>query len=1606
MAKLSLEHINNLRAQLLFLNETLDATDHNAPDWLATDLISLRNKSGRLQDEMKRFRDQLESEGLGQKKVRTSNKRLSIEGAKLASFTPASEAQTPKSHALSPSVDQSPTPRAKATQAESTYLVQHVDVTEEVNKRLQESRLRRLMQTPSTAQKRKYDTYEDEPRSGGPAGTDEEGPKGAYSGSEFEKTPTKRLKSSGTFEQVGKRQEDGPVSGFFTTMATPNPIQNAPLPPEQRLALEQQQRYERITRNLAIGGLVMCPIIALLPPRKLDLYTFSLGIGFYLSADHLATLRTGRGLVQNLSPLRTMELPTERARETQKILQEEREKSKKALEKKEGQEKGILGKLWMGDEEEGWKEKRLEEEKKALEEGRGYGDLIFEQIWDVWNWDKKKGKNDDSKKEMYNMVIRAALPATVQGRTSHIYWDQSKNSSMFQPSTPFDDTTSDPFLPSHDLDKHLSQSDFQGLFGSNASDRAAFSASHNELPDGLDFTYGGVTLTPVASSNPSTVLTTPDFSTYSFSQQSPTYPTPGSGTPYPYPAEFHQTYETVGNQQAFSHRPLSVRSHTNNAHIHPTQPSPSCHRRRSLSHGDAEHIAATSSRNNPTFVRLQAPRAKTTTAEEHRRNRQYSQYGRSTSQGPLPRGRPMKPTSMPYSLHSSPLVGGMLPTPIGTPLNEVLSMETDPDTSHKHQDYSTGIQALRGFPPSEGPVFRHMLRPEELSKSRQIIEIGALAVTNRTKIDPKLGPHSHTTNHERILKKLNDIEEHLKNSERTEGLRGCGIIREALANRTGRDELTNVVDEVLDDHTDEPSRMLAMEDLDMFDGCDDNEIMAMLMRQNGVDDSGIEDGDDGSNEPWTRREDENALLLNISLPYDSAHLSINNAPLLSPDTKVLPRIYVNQVLQETSKDDISSLIQSNQLDSLGGGYFGLSYSYTLRRIQASGGKALVFHFDMMELWTDLTSPPLTVILDKAEQKMVELVLLQRPLLSPGDPASAFEIIRAKLIPRASVAAESGAKRPAKKVVMWFHDWDTHGKKGTATHIVNSASSSFITYLSSGALALFVFVFAVIALFVLVCLFVIFGCGWWNEDDYEIAQHGKKNKNSSTSGAKGVWGGKDIEAARRFMSPEELGVRGSGRVVGVGHDNNLSRQDLTHQPSRYFPSHITSHHITSRLSNPQTPTDTSEKEKTTNPRRHAGTIRNASPLNVISASLDRNKAKQQIPTPDDQLAGKMAITNTSSTVQGIFALHVVTAGGSIILLLAAIALFIRQLAGGPGRPRAFMKFLSSTDKRHSATGTHLFLISGLFCLMIAYATQSAIVALQSRLGGSPFYITSAYSYPHYTGEPFGNNESIRYGKIISILSFTYQCAMILMNTSIVGAIWIHANHVQNNGTGIKEPGFLSWVWNAFWMVAILALGFASWAVGLARRGSGNDALAYPTQIDSDYTIRTLYVTYVAVVIAASTSVTLEAVLCWIGIRKNGVPGNHSKSALTRFVMLVTPIVWVRNAFSIAQIVLIYYDVTNWSRTTNQALAFLFIIFGELCDLGILALVLLGAWSFGRKEQRPEVVKEGRYSESVRDDVIRDDVVVVEDNRGTEYVGGPVFEDGRGPTYVPHVGNVAR
>ncbi|KAJ4325717.1 hypothetical protein N0V94_000476 [Neodidymelliopsis sp. IMI 364377] len=201
------KHIENLRAQLQFLNEGLDATDHNAPDWLATDLLSLRNKSGRLQDDMKRFRDQLETEGLTNKRTKNANKRLSIEGTKPPESPegsskrarlsiPGSERETAEARPDG----QHATLQAKPAQVEPAYTVQHIDVTEEVNRRLQESRLRRLMETPSTAQKRKFENFEDLRIEGG-SDLEEDTKK-----TENDGMPAKRMRNSGTFEPIKKRK--------------------------------------------------------------------------------------------------------------------------------------------------------------------------------------------------------------------------------------------------------------------------------------------------------------------------------------------------------------------------------------------------------------------------------------------------------------------------------------------------------------------------------------------------------------------------------------------------------------------------------------------------------------------------------------------------------------------------------------------------------------------------------------------------------------------------------------------------------------------------------------------------------------------------------------------------------------------------------------------------------------------------------------------------------------------------------------------------------------------------------------------------------------------------------------------------------------------------------------------------------------------------------------------------------------------------------------------------------------------------------------------------------------------------------------------------------
>ncbi|RYN39234.1 hypothetical protein AA0113_g3008 [Alternaria arborescens] len=397
---------------------------------------------------------------------------------------------------------------------------------------------------------------------------------------------------------------------------------------------------------------------------------------------------------------------------------------------------------------------------------------------------------------------------------------------MSQISTPLSRSAVDPFSPSLNQDQQLSQADFEELFGTAGSAQPVFSSNDSDIFDELGFTYEEDCIVPGDPPNPS-AISTPNFSDYDFGLNAPVYPTPGPNSPHPYPLELQPVHPAIIDQQDYNHRPRPTRSQTNNAYNYPAQ-TPQCygHRRRSLSTSDANRIAASNSINNPTFIRLQAPRARSGTPEDRRRNGLYYRHGRSASQGPAQGDRPTNPTSTPYHIYSDSLVGGLLPTPIGTPLNQLADVE------ELNYRAGTTIHTIH----SEGPVFRHMRRPEKMARSRRIIEIGALVVSNRSKLDPRLEPPSPTADRARILEKLGDIEEHLRNKEGKEALPACMTIRVTLSrNMDAEDVDVDVADNTVGVCSEAPGKERMETRCDTYNDHDDNEIMEMLMRENGID---------------------------------------------------------------------------------------------------------------------------------------------------------------------------------------------------------------------------------------------------------------------------------------------------------------------------------------------------------------------------------------------------------------------------------------------------------------------------------------------------------------------------------------------------------------------------------------------------------------------------------------------------------------------------------------------------------------------------------------------------------------------------------------------------
>lgn len=43
-----------------------------------------------------------------------------------------------------------------------------------------------------------------------------------------------------------------------------------------------------------------------------------------------------------------------------------------------------------------WKAQREKEIKEDVEGGKGFGDMIIDQIWEVWNWGKRADDDDET----------------------------------------------------------------------------------------------------------------------------------------------------------------------------------------------------------------------------------------------------------------------------------------------------------------------------------------------------------------------------------------------------------------------------------------------------------------------------------------------------------------------------------------------------------------------------------------------------------------------------------------------------------------------------------------------------------------------------------------------------------------------------------------------------------------------------------------------------------------------------------------------------------------------------------------------------------------------------------------------------------------------------------------------------------------------------------------------------------------------------------------------------------------------------------------------------------------------------------------------------------
>nr|POF14135.1 hypothetical protein CFP56_03159 [Quercus suber] len=163
-----------------------------------------------------------------------------------------------------------------------------------------------------------------------------------------------------------------------------------PQPPQRQPTRSETERYIQTLHYAAIGAVVACPVIALLPPRKLDFYTIGLLTTTGYCSNYLVREQTGRSIWQHVTlPAR---IPSTVPAQERATLDRELQRGQEELRRVRQGHGSVVEEVSKRD---AWKRKLEGEIREDVAEGKGFGDMIYDQIYEVWNWGKRKDEDDE-----------------------------------------------------------------------------------------------------------------------------------------------------------------------------------------------------------------------------------------------------------------------------------------------------------------------------------------------------------------------------------------------------------------------------------------------------------------------------------------------------------------------------------------------------------------------------------------------------------------------------------------------------------------------------------------------------------------------------------------------------------------------------------------------------------------------------------------------------------------------------------------------------------------------------------------------------------------------------------------------------------------------------------------------------------------------------------------------------------------------------------------------------------------------------------------------------------------------------------------------------------